>query len=59
MVLSGQILQETVTHSKALTEQNLIKGLFTEMLAGFKGFIRDSEHQGTCKNGKSLPLSGL
>lgn len=44
---------------KALTGKNSIKGLFTEMLAGCKEFTRDGEHQGTCKYGKSLPLSGL
>lgn len=61
MVLAGKLLQETVTHSKILPKKNLIKELFTKMLAGLKGFTRNhnansghyySEHQGSSKNGK-------
>lgn len=52
MVLSGKLLQETVTHSKVLPKKNLIKELFTETLAGLKGFTRHGGHQGSSKDGK-------
>lgn len=57
-VVSGKLLQETVTHSKAFTKKNLIKKLFTEILARLKGFSRDSGHQGS-KDGKPLLLLDL
>lgn len=57
-VVSGKLLQETVTHSKAFAKSNLIKELFTEILARLKGFTRDSGHQGS-EDGKPLVFLGL
>lgn len=57
-VVLGKLLQETVTHSKAFTKNNLIKEIFTEIMARLKGFTRDSGHQGS-KDGKPLLFLGL